>query len=270
MKFYALFVALGVMFAQPTTGKKAVASPRKPATAASAKPVPAPAEKPSPPAVKEIAKAEVPATPARAPKVETLHYNVNWPSGLSLGEADLTSSLGDSGLSFSFRMDASIPGFAVLESAKSRATPEFCAIELHKQGSRGKRKIDERTEFDSSKMKATRTTEGGGKSELSTSACAKDALTFLQFIRRELAAGRLPSQQKVYYGSGYSVRVTFAGTQKIAIAGESAEADKLLATIKGPTSETTAELFFAKDAARTPLLFSVPLAMGKFSMELVR
>jgi hypothetical protein len=189
---------------------------------------------------------------------------------LSLGEADLTTSIGDTGSSFSFRMDASIPGFAVVESAKSRATPELCSIELRKQGTRGKRKIDEKTDFDSAAMKATRTTEGGGTSELQTSACAKDALTFVQFVRRELAAGRLPAQQKVYYGSGYSVRVTFAGTQKINISGEAIEADKLLATIKGASSETTAEMFFSKDAARTPLIIQVPLAMGKFSMELVR
>ena len=66
------------------------------------------------------------------------------------------------------------------------------------------------------------------------------------------------------------MRVTFAGTQRIVVGGEAAEADKLIAAIKGPASEMTAELFFAKDAARTPLLVQVPLAMGRFSMELVR
>jgi hypothetical protein len=204
-----------------------------------------------------------------SPKSESLHYNVNWPSGLSLGEADLTSTSGESGLTFGFNMDASIPGFAVSESAKSRATSEFCSIELQKQGTRGKRKVDETTEFDSSKMTATRKTQGGGKSELSTSSCAKDALTFVHFLRRELAAGRLPAQQKVYYGSGYSVRVQFIGTQRVTVGSQAVEADKITATIKG-ASEITADLFFAKDATRTPLLVQVPLAVGKFSMELAR
>jgi hypothetical protein len=204
-----------------------------------------------------------------APKSESLHYNVNWPSGLSLGEADLTSVAGESGLTFGFNMDASIPGFAVSESAKSRATAEFCSIELQKQGTRGKRKVDETTEFDSSKMTATRKTQGGGKSDLSTSSCAKDALTFVHFLRRELAAGRLPAQQKVYYGSGYSVRVQFIGTQRVTVGNEAVEADKITATIKG-ASEITADLFFAKDAGRTPLLVQVPLPVGKFSMELAR
>jgi hypothetical protein len=30
------------------------------------------------------------------------------------------------------------------------------------------------------------------------------------------------------------------------------------------------EVYFARNPARTPLLFRVPLALGRFSMELVR
>jgi hypothetical protein len=221
---------------------------------------PAPPTKPEEPAAAE----------PKAHKGESLHYNVNWPSGLSLGEAELTSSGGKGPFSFSFKMDVSIPGFAVSESATSRATAEFCSTELKKQGTRGKRKVDEKTEFDATALKATRTTEGGGKSELSLSPCAKDALTFVHFMRRELAAGRLPAQQKVYYGSPYSVRVTFVGTQQIPVGAERVDADKLTATIKGPVTEVTADLFFAKDAGRTLLLVQIPLAVGKFSVELVR
>jgi hypothetical protein len=233
-------------------------------------PKPAAPKKAAAEAPKEVAKALSVAPAPKAAKGESLRFNVNWPSGLTLGEAELTSSPTEAALNFTFRMDASVPGFAVTETANSRATTDYCSLELNKRGSRGKRKIDERTEFDSAKMKAKRTTEGGGTSELSISPCAKDAVTFVNFIRRELTAGRLPAQQKVYYGGAYSVRVTFGGTQRIVVGGEAAEADKLIAAIKGPASEMTAELFFAKDAARTPLLVQVPLAMGRFSMELVR
>ena len=250
--FFLLCAATGLLAADQATSKPA--APKKPV-----------AEAP-----KEVARAATVAAAPKPVKSEALHYNVNWPSGLSLGEAELTSSAGDSGLSFMFRMDASIPGFAVTETANSRATPDYCSVELRKQGMRGKRKLDERTEFDSGAMKAKRTTEGGGTSELSLSLCAKDAVTFINFVRRELAAGRLPAQQKVYYGGAYSVRVTFAGTQRIVVGGEATEADKLTAAIKGPASDLTADLFFAKDATRTPLLVQVPLAMGRFSMELVR
>lgn len=225
---------------------------------------------PAPIRAKEIAKAQLPAAPSNKPaKSEALHFNVNWPSGLSLGEAELSATPSDSALHFALQMDASLPGFAVSETVSSRATKGYCSLELSKRGTRGKRKVDERTEFDTSALKATRQTKGGGKSEVSISPCAKDALTFVHFLRRELAAGRLPAQQKVYYGAAYDVRVTFAGTQQIVIGGESVEADKLTATIKG-ASEITADLFFAKDAGRTPLLIQTPLPMGKFSMELVR
>jgi hypothetical protein len=203
-------------------------------------------------------------------KAESLKYNVNWPSGLSLGEAILTAAPSDTLLNFAFQMDASVPGFAVSESVDSRATQEYCSVLLYKRGIRGSRKLDERTEFDRTKSSAARQTEGGGKSQLSTSPCAKDALTFLYFLRRELAAGRLPAQQKVYYGGAYAVSVKFVGMERVVVGDEATEAEKITATIKGPASEFTADLFFAKDATRTPLLVHVPLKVGKFSLELIR
>jgi hypothetical protein len=46
--------------------------------------------------------------------------------------------------------------------------------------------------------------------------------------------------------------------------------DHVLVSIKGPKSDATAEIFFARDAARTPLLVKVPLSLGTVSVELVR
>ena len=40
------------------------------------------------------------------------------------------------------------------------------------------------------------------------------------------------------------------------------------ATIKGPASSYTVDIFFAKDAARTPVLTRIPLALGTFTVEL--
>jgi hypothetical protein len=39
---------------------------------------------------------------------------------------------------------------------------------------------------------------------------------------------------------------------------------------KGPSANFQAEIYFARDPARTPLLIKVPSALGPFSMELVR
>jgi hypothetical protein len=207
---------------------------------------------------------------AKTPVSETLRYNVNWPSGLSLGEGQLTASMQDNEWSYGFSMEAAVPGFTLREAAKAKAASDFCSIELEKNATRGKRTVDETTTFDQKNFTAVRKTNKGGKTDLTIPACAKDALTFIFFLRRELAAGRLPQVQDVFYGAAYRVRVMYAGVQTLRIGGEAQEADRVTATIKGPGSETTADFFFARDAVRTPLLIQAPLALGKFSLELAR
>jgi hypothetical protein len=220
--------------------------------------------KPVAPQISAAPKSEKP------PQGETLHFNVNWPSGLSLGEAHLSSAPSEDKWTFNFKIDAALPGFALGEEMTSTASRSYCSETLEKRGIRGKKKVDERTEFDQKAMKATRTTSGGGKSDMSLGSCAKDALSFLYFVRRELAEGRLPKPQLIYYGAGYQARVDFTGTETIRIGDKAQEADKLVAVLKGPASENTIEMFFARDPGRTPLLVQVPLPMGKFSMEIVR
>jgi hypothetical protein len=105
---------------------------------------------------------------------------------------------------------------------------------------------------------------------MSVSSCAKDALTFMQFARRELAQGRLAPQQAVIFGAMYQVRIEYTGPQKIKLGDQAVDADRILATIKGPTTDLTVEIFFARDAARTPLLARIPLSLGTFTVELIR
>ena len=213
------------------------------------------------------------AAPPDQPKAksETLHFTVNWPSGLSLGEGQLISTQTPDGWSFSMNVEAAIPAYAVAESAKSKATADFCSIELEKTGTRGKREVTETTKFDASTMTATRETKkGGGKSEMRITACARDALTFLQFLRRELVAGKLPQAQPVYYGAGYQTRVQYTGTTKIVADGQAIDADKLTANFKGPASEFSVDMWFARDETRTPLKAQIPVAVGKFTVEFSR
>jgi len=214
------------------------------------------------------------AAPASAPTFdgESLHYNINWPSGLSLGEAQLSGTREKSAASydFQFSLDAGIPGFAVADKYRSEASKDFCSIEFDKNISHGAKKADEKTTFDSEKGTATRETKDGGKSDVTTSACAKDALDFLYYVRRELAQGRIPPRQQVYFGSPYQVSLDFAGTQMIKVGEKSVEADRLNGSLKGPQSDASFEIYFLKDAARTPALVRVPLAVGTFSMELMK
>ena len=209
-----------------------------------------------------------------AAPAESLHYTINWPSGLSLGEATLTASgpgKENKSWAFDLTIDASVPGFTVRDHDHSTATPDFCSVQLDKAVLHGHRKNEERIAFDPQKSTATRETlNGGGKSEISVSACARDALTFLQFARRELAQGRLAPQQQVLFGAAYQVRIEYTGAQTIKVGEEPVNADRILATIKGPSSDVTVEMFFARDAARTPVLAKVPVPIGTLTVELVR
>ena len=72
------------------------------------------------------------------------------------------------------------------------------------------------------------------------------------------------------FGAIYNVRIEYTGPQRIKVGDQAADADRILATIKGPTTDVTVEIFFGRDAARTPLLARIPLSLGTFTVELIR
>jgi Protein of unknown function (DUF3108) len=207
---------------------------------------------------------------------EQLHYNLNWPSGVTLGEASMSASSSTSGaetarqLHFQFSLDGGIPGFSIADRYRSEASPEFCSTEFSKAIEHGRKKTDEKTTFDPHDGSATRQTAGGGSSELTASSCSRDALTFLYYVRHELSEGRLPGPETVFWGAPYQVRLNLAGTQTIRIANKPVNADRVTASVKGPASSLTFDIFFLEDQTRTPALVRVPLALGTFSMELVK
>jgi hypothetical protein len=209
-----------------------------------------------------------------APAAEQLTYNVNWPTGLSLGEARLrtTRAKSESGerVETDFSIDAAIPGFQVLDRYHAVADSNLCSTELSKSYKHGKRSAEETTQFDQSNKVATRQTKDGGKSEIAIQSCAKDALTYLQYLRNELNQGRLPPHQVVLFGAEYRVSVQFAGTEPIVVSEKRIDADRLNVTVKGPATDITFQAYFAKDPARTPLLVKIPLSLATFSVELVR
>ncbi len=208
------------------------------------------------------------------PGDEDLAYSINWPTGLSLGEAHLrtTHRKTDSGERWEteFTVDAAVPGFQVLDRVRSIAAGDFCSIELDKSYTHGRRKTEETTRFDQQAGRATRETKDGGKTEFNISNCARDALDYVQYLRRELTQGRLPPHQTVYYGAPYNLSVQFTGTQNIRVSDAPMEADRLVVTLKGPQVDITFEAFFAKDPSRKPVLVRVPFSLATFSMELVR
>jgi len=209
--------------------------------------------------------------PADAPAEETLNYTVNWPSGLSLGEAVLRARRAGDRWELEFTLEAAVPGFSVNDSHRSVAGEEFCSVELEKRFRRGNRQGHERTSFDSARGVAVRQTlGGGGQSEIPAPACARDALAFLYYLRRELRQGRLPPPQEIFFGARYQVGFQYLGVQTVRVNDVATEAERLQVALKGPASQHSFDLFFARDAARTPVMVRVSLPTGVFSMELVR
>jgi hypothetical protein len=203
---------------------------------------------------------------------ESLNYSVNWPSGLSLGEAHLRAAKNGDRWQFEFTLDAAVPGFAVSDRYRSTATADLCSLELEKQATHGKRSAHERTVFDYQQGSATRTTlvEGGGHTDIEISNCARDGLDFVFFARRELSQGRVPPEQTVLFGAEYSVRMEYTGAQEVTLNGKRRQADRVVVHLKGPASDSSVEILFDRDAARTPLIVKAPFALGTFSMELAR
>lgn len=205
---------------------------------------------------------------------ERLEFSINWPSGLSLGEASLETKPvpapgGGEAQEFRLRIQAALPGFEVADTYLSLATSEFCSLEFEKDFRHGKKAGKERMVFDQTTGAAVRESlGGGGKSELVIPSCAKDALSFLQFFRKEMAAGRVPRPQTIYFGGPYQIRLEYGGRQRVAIGEERMEADRINVSVKGPASDHAFQVYLAVEPERRPLLIRVPLPQGPFTMEL--
>jgi Protein of unknown function (DUF3108) len=208
---------------------------------------------------------------------ETLHYSVNWPSGLSLGEATLSASSSERAVNgqqvqsmhFQFDLDAGVPGFAVSDRLRSIASGSFCSAEFQKTTSHGSKRVDDKETFDPNTGTVTRGS-GAGQSEISSNSCGKDALAFLYFVREELSQGRIPPRQTVFFGAPYEIRLDSAGTESVKIENTPVETNHVKASVSGPSSTINFDLFFLEDRPRTLALVRVPLSLGTFSMELVK
>ncbi len=201
---------------------------------------------------------------------EALHYAVSWPSGLSLGEATTTARHSAAGWDLSMTLNAGLPGFLVADRYQSSTNADGCSLEFERVVSHGNKKSTEKTSFDYQNRIARRVTAGGGTSDMAISLCARDALALVFHARRELGQGRVPPQQDAFFGAPYSVRMEYTGAQSIEVGEKSEITDHIVVYVKGPASDTHFDIFFARDAARTPVSIRIPSSVGTLSMELVR
>jgi uncharacterized protein DUF3108 len=194
---------------------------------------------------------------------------VNWPSGLSLGEANLVAHRSDGHWELEMTLEAGIPGFPIMDRFHSVAGSDLCSQEFSRAFSHGSKKTTEKTTFDSKQGTARRATgNGGGSSEFTIPPCVHDALAFLYYARREMGQGRVAPAQQIFFGPVYSLRMQYAGAQTITAGEKPAVTDRVTVSVKGPASNTNFEIFFARDAARTPLLVKIPSSLGAISLEL--
>jgi hypothetical protein len=200
---------------------------------------------------------------------ETLRYGIRWPTGLALGDAVFSARKTAAGWSFETTLDASVPGFAIKDSSRSATAGDLCSTELERSFTRGTKQGAEKTTFDLQKRRGVRLTTlppNGGRTEFDVSSCPRDAISFVYFMRREMGQGRVAPAETVFFGAGYSVQLRYTGEVTL----KSGIADRVVGSVKGPESNFTVEIDFARDAARTPLSIRVPLAVGTVSAELVR
>lgn len=198
---------------------------------------------------------------------EALTYAIVWPGGATLGEGRLTASTNAEGLTtYELTLDASIPAITVRDKYTSVVRDVFCTIEFNKEAEHGTRKTREKITIDNQGVATRKTQDGGGSSEIQLAPCARDGLAFLAHARRELSQGRVPKPESVVFGGTYAVMLTYKGARDF----RGRTADVVSGAVKGKSSSHTFEILFDRDAARTPLVFSVPFALGTFGMEIVR
>jgi hypothetical protein len=85
-----------------------------------------------------------------------------------------------------------------------------------------------------------------------------------------MGQGRVAPAGKNFFGSGYEVKMVYTGAMDIPVAGKPVVTDHVNVSVKGPASDFTFEMFYARDAARTPLLVKIPVSVGTVTLELVR
>jgi hypothetical protein len=204
---------------------------------------------------------------------EDLNYAINWPGGANLGEARLHARRSGATWKFEMAIDAGVPGFAVKDSYRSESTPNYCSTLFERTTAHGARTAQERETINRDRALATRQTtssKDGGSSTLQVPACVKDALTYLFYARTEMGQGRVPAAQDILFGNLYHIDVQYVGGPMISVNQKQVQADQITCTFMGKTGDYSFDVYFARDAARTPLLVTAPFAMGKFSMELIR
>ena len=90
------------------------------------------------------------------------------------------------------------------------------------------------------------------------------------FTRGGTRPGARPAAQQILFGGLYRDHVDYAGRAHDYRLGKQVQSDEVICTVRGTSSESQSKCTSPATPPALRSLVKVPLAMGKFSMELVR
>ena len=205
------------------------------------------------------------------PAQEELAYSIAWPSGLAVGSAELRARHTDPGWRFELRIRASVPKIEIDHAFVSRTDELLCSLEFEKHIRHGTKRGHESLRFGEGTLRRTNL-EANGRAVGSTAPiadCARDALATIFSLRRDLAAGRIPPPEEIYFGAAYRLQLEYKQTRWLAWDSDRRLADEIRIDVRGPDSHHVFSAFFGRGAERTPLLFIVEFEDGPFTIKLI-
>ena len=205
------------------------------------------------------------------PANEELAYSIAWPSGLTVGTAEFRARRSDPGWRFEMKIRASVPKIEIDDAFVSRTDELLCSLNFEKHIRHGTKRAHEILRFGEGALYRTNL-EARGRAVPGTAPiaeCARDALATIYSLRRDLAAGRIPPPEEIYFGAAYRLQLEYRQTRGLAWGSDRHLADEIRIEVRGPASHHAFSAFFGQDAARTPLLFVVEFEDGPFTMKLL-
>lgn len=201
---------------------------------------------------------------------EQLTYTIAWPSGLPVGRADFTARYVDPGWRFELSLNASLPDMDIDDAYVSRTDAETCSLEFEKHARHGAKRTHEFLRFGTNAVERINLEAGGRERPgiVPTRSCARDALAYLYYLRKDLAAGRVPPPSDIFFGAGYHLKLEYAQTRPLVWEAERRLVDEIRAVVRGPASQHAFSVYFGRDEARTPLLIRVELEGTPFTLRL--
>lgn len=199
---------------------------------------------------------------------ERLVYRLLWPSGLPLGEAVFEVSSEGEELHFRATVEARLPQYRFNSTFSSVAAREgLCSLQFHQKLEEGSQSSEESLEFDQEAHEVRRI-QGRDTTTATVPECARDPLTFLYYVRSRTAAGQPVESSSVHYGRELAAQLAPGASGTVEIGGAPREGQKFEVRFPARGGERTVEIWLASDAARTPLLFTIPTMLADFKAEL--